>query len=182
MNNKNQNFQKTGRLTTDAMYLCAALMLAFLESLLPPLPVPGLKLGLANLAVLCCSYSVGLADGAAVALSRCLLTGLLFGSGTSLLFSLSGTLCVLAALLILRLAGRIVNGHLSFIGISILTAAAHHLGQLSCAALLYGWGFSILSVYGGGLLLAGTVCGALTGQIANLLLGRLKDKNIRGFL
>ena len=47
---------------------------------------------------------------------------------------------------------------------------------------LYGWGFSILSVYGGGLLLAGTVCGALTGQIANLLLGRLKDKNIRGFL
>lgn len=169
-------------MTTDAMYLCAALMLAFLESMLPPLPVPGLKLGLANLAVLCCTYGVGLADGAAVALARCLLTGLLFGSGTSLLFSLSGTGCVLAVLFLLRLAGRLLNGRLSFVGISVLTAAAHHLGQLSCAALLYGWGISILAVYGGGLLLAGTACGALTGWIANLLFRRLQDKNIRGFL
>lgn len=168
------------RLTTDAVYLCAALMLAFMESLLPPLPVPGLKLGLANLAVLCCAYGVGPADGAAVALARCLLIGLLFGSGTSLLFSLSGTLALLAVLVLLRLTGA--HRHLSFIGISVLTAAAHHLGQLSCAALLYGWGFSILSVYGGGLLLAGTVCGALTGWIANLLLGRLGNKHIRGFL
>ena len=78
------------RLTADAMFLCAALMLAFLESLLPPLPIPGVKLGLANLAILCCVYGMGLADGAAVAVLRWLVTGLLFGSGTSILFSLAG--------------------------------------------------------------------------------------------
>lgn len=155
------------------MYLGAALMLAFLESMLPPLPVPGLKLGLANLAVLLCTYTVGTADGAAVAFSRCLLMGLLFGSGTSLLFSLSGAAAVLCMLLLLRLGDRWLGGRLSFIGISILCALAHHGGQLSCAGLLYGWGRDILSVYGGGLILAGTLCGALTGWVANLLCGRL---------
>ena len=165
------------RLTTDAMYLGAALMLAFLESLLPPLPVPGLKLGLANLAVLCCSFAVGLPDGAAGAFSRCLLMGLLFGSGTSLLFSLSGTTAVLLMLCLLRLTG--LCRHLSFIGISILTASAHHAGQLFCAGLLYGWGTSILSVYGGGLLLAGIVCGALTGWFANMLCRRTDISNLK---
>ena len=160
-------------MTTDAMYLGAALMLAFLESLLPPLPVPGLKLGLANLAILLCACTMGLTDGGAVAFSRCLLTGLLFGSGTSILFSLSGTTAVFLMLVFLHLIGRWINGRLSFIGISILCALAHHTGQLSCAALLYGWGREILSAYGGGLLLAGTLCGALTGWTANLLYRRL---------
>lgn len=163
------------RLTTDAMYLCAALMLAFLESLLPPLPVPGLKLGLANLAILLCTYGTGLPDGAAVAFSRCLLMGLLFGSGTSLLFSLSGTAAVLCMLCLLRLAGA--QRYMSFIGISVLTACAHHAGQLICAGILYGWGREILSAYGGGLFLAGTVCGILTGWLANVLFRRLSRKH-----
>lgn len=160
------------RLTICAMFLCAALMLAFLESLLPPLPVPGVKLGLANLAILCCVYGVGLADGAAVAFIRWLIMGLLFGSGTSMLFSLAGTICVLGMLCLLRFSGRIFTGHMSFVGISVLTALSHNLGQLVCASLLYGWGREILAVYGGGLLLAGTACGALTGWICNLLFRR----------
>jgi len=170
---------RTNRLAADAMFLGAALMLAFLENLLPPLPVPGLKLGLANLAVLLCTYSMGLADGAAVALSRCLLTGLLFGSGTSILFSLAGTLGVLAMLSLLHVCGRLLAGRISFIGISVLTAMTHHLGQLLTAGLLYGWGREILSVYGGMLFLAGSACGGLTGWIMNLLfrrLGNMKDR------
>jgi uncharacterized membrane protein len=70
-------------------------------------------------------------------------------------------------LCLLRLTG--ICRHLSFIGISLLTASAHHAGQLFCAGLLYGWGTSILAVYGGGLLMAGIVCGALTGWLANTL-------------
>lgn len=163
------------RLTICAMFLCAALMLAFLESLLPPLPIPGMKLGLANLAILCCVYSVGLAAGTAVALLRWLVTGLLFGSGTSILFSLSGTVSVLGMLCLLRLTGRIHGGRLSFAGISVLTALAHNLGQLFCASLLYGWGREILLVYGGGLMLCGAGCGMLTGWICNLLFRRFGE-------
>ena len=166
---------RTRRLTTDAMFLCAAMMLAFLESLLPPLPVPGVKLGLANLAVLCCVYGVGLADGAAVAVIRWLVMGMLFGSGTSMLFSLAGTVGVLAMLCLLRLTVRIHGGRLSFAGISVLTALAHNLGQLFCASLLYGWGREILLVYGGGLVLFGTACGTLTGWLCNLLFRRFGE-------
>ncbi len=169
------------RLTADAMFLCAALMLAFLESLLPPLPIPGVKLGLANLAILCCVYGMGLADGAAVAVLRWLVTGLLFGSGTSILFSLAGMVCVLAMLCLLRSTNRIHGGRLSFMGISVLTALAHNLGQLFCAALLYGWGKEILLVYGGGLMLFGAACGMLTGWICNLLFRRFGEFS-RGLL
>lgn len=163
------------RLTTDAMFLCAALMLAFLESLLPPLPVPGVKLGLANLAILCCAYGIGPADGAAVAMIRWLITGLLFGSGTSMLFSFAGMVSVVGMLCLLHFTDRLHGGHLSFVGISVLTALAHNLGQLFCASLLYGWGREILLVYGGGLVLFGTACGTLTGWICNLLFRRFGE-------
>lgn len=155
------------RLALDAMFLCAALLLAFVEALLPPLPLPGVKLGLANLAVLVCTYALGMGDGVRVALARWLLSGLLFGGGVSLLFSLAGTLSMLLTLFVLRHIS--LGRHLSFIGISILTAAAHHMGQLLCATLVYGWGWGLLRVYGGAMLLIGTFCGTLTGGLCNLL-------------
>ncbi len=157
---------------TTAMYVTCALMLSFLESLLPPLPVPGAKLGLANLALLLCFCHMGPGWGTISAFVRWLLTGILFGSGTSLLFALSGTCCTVAMLWFLRCIpfGR----RLSFLGLSVLSAVAHCLGQLGCAGILYGWGLSVLSMYGGWLLLLGTGCGAFTGMVANLLVRRLK--------
>ncbi len=166
--------KKVARLSRDALYLCAALMLSFVETLLPPLPIPGIKLGLAHLAILLCALTMSLSDAVIVALARWLLTGLLFGSGTSLLFSLCGTVCMLATLFFLLHIP--FTKYLSCIGVSILTAAAHNLGQLFCASLLYGWGTGLLRVYGGMLLLMGTLCGALTGAICNVLLRRLYPK------
>ncbi len=167
--------KKVARLSMDALYLCAALLLSFVEALLPPLPLPGVKLGLANLAILLCAITMRLSDGVLVALARWLLTGLLFGSGTSLLFALSGTVCMLFTLFILVHIPLVRQ--LSCIGVSVLTAAAHNLGQLLCASLLYGWGMGLLRVYGGMLLLLGTLCGALTGAIGNVLLRRLYPQN-----
>ncbi len=162
---------RTRRLALCALYTAGAMMLSFVEGMLPPLPVPGAKLGLANLAILLCFCHMGSGWGCAVAFVRWCLTGLLFGSGTSLLFSLSGMVCMLGTLWLLRTApfGR----RMSFLGLSVLSAAAHNLGQLGCGALLYGWGISVLSMYGGWLLLIGTGCGLLTGMLANLLAGRL---------
>lgn len=163
--------KKVARLTKDALYLCAALMLSFVETLLPALPFPGVKLGLANLAILLCALTLGFSDAVAVALARWLLTGLLFGSGTSLLFALSGTVCMLAILFLLLHFP--LTKYLSCIGFSVLTAAAHNFGQLLCACLLYGWGMGLFRVYGGTLLLIGTLCGILTGAVCNVLLRRL---------
>ncbi len=155
-----------------AMYAAGALMLSFAEALLPPLPIPGAKLGLANLAILLCFCHMGPGWGTAAAFVRWSLVGMLFGSGTSLLFSLSGMICMLGTLGLLRSVGP--GRRMSFLGLSVLSAAAHNLGQLFCGALLYGWGMAVLSMYGGWLLLLGTGCGVLTGIAANLLAGRLR--------
>lgn len=157
-------------LALDAMLLGAALLLSFVEAILPPLPLPGVKLGLANIVLLICTFAVGWGDCVMVAMARWLLMGLLFGGGVSMLFSLAGTLCVLA---MLRLLSALpLCRHLSFVGISILTALAHQSGQLVCASILYGWGMGLLRVYGGGMVLLGTLCGALTGWLCSLLFRR----------
>ncbi len=158
-------------LAVAAMYVTGAMLLSFVESFLPPLPVPGAKLGLGNLALLLAFCHMGPRWGTAVAFVRWFLMGLLFGSGTSMLFSLAGVCCTVAMLWILRL---VPWGHrMSFVGLSVLAATAHNLGQLCCGAWLYGWGISILSMYGGWLVLLGTGCGLVTGFICNLLMARL---------
>ena len=124
------------RAAENAAFLSLALILSFVESFLPAaiLPLPGFKIGLANLAVLALFYRTErLADTAAVSLCRCLVTFLLFGNVTSLFFSLCGGAMVLLMLaLVCRMRG------VSFIGVSVLCAAAHNAGQLLAAVLLTG--------------------------------------------
>ena len=124
------------RVAENAAFLSLALILSFVESLLPAavLPFPGCKVGLANLAILAVFYRTHrLSDTAVVSFSRCLITFFLFGNVTSLLFSLCGGAMVLGTLFLLKR----VRG-LSFVGISVLCAAAHNLGQLTAAVWLTG--------------------------------------------
>ena len=81
----------TKRLTTDAVLLAAALIIARLEALLPAfLVMPGFKPGLANIATLLTVRLCGRRDGFALTLLRVTITSVLFGSVTSFLFSLCG--------------------------------------------------------------------------------------------
>jgi len=173
--------QKILRLTWDAMFLVAALMLSALEHLLPLsvlLPLPGMKLGLANLAVLACAYTIGLGDAGCVSMLRCLLMGLLFGSGVSMLFSLSGAVLSFCVLFLLRIFSPWLKNKISFAGISILCAAGHNLGQILCAGVMYGWTVSILRMYGGVLLVSGTIFGLVGGLLLNGVFTRI-SRNTR---
>ena len=72
-----------------ALLTTTALMLSYIESLIPFfLGVPGMKLGLANLAVVFCIYQFGLKEAALLNFMRIVLSGLLFGNMFSILFSL----------------------------------------------------------------------------------------------
>lgn len=123
------------RLAYNALALSLAMLLSWLELLLPlPLLLPGLKLGLANLAVMYVFFAVGHADAAAVSLLRVLLMSLLFGSASSFLFSLGGATLSYLALLALSRGGR----YISRLGISMGASASHILGQMLAACLLYG--------------------------------------------
>ncbi len=154
--------KRTVRLAENAAFLSLALVLSFVESFLPAalLPLPGFKIGLANLAILAVFYRSGrLADAAVISLCRCLVTFFLFGNPTGLLFSLCGGALVIGMLGCLRR----VRG-LSFIGVSVLCATAHNLGQLTAAVFLTGW--AVLA-YVPALLAASAFYGTVNGILLN---------------
>ncbi len=158
------------RLAADAALLGAALMLSWLEAVVPLggwIPLPGAKLGLANFAVLLAAERYSAADAAAVSFARVAVAALLFGSVTSFAFSLSGAILAWAALALLCR----FRPPMSWIGVSLLCAAAHNMGQLLCAAL---WLHeAALLSYAPALLLFAAASGTLTGIPVNLISARL---------
>lgn len=166
------------RLAFLGVLTALALMLSYLEALLPlPLPLPGFKLGLCNVVVLFCAYRLTLWDAALLSLVRVLVTSLLFGNVTSFLFSLFGAFFAFFAVL---LAKTLLAQTLSFVGVSVLSAAAFNLGQILAASLLYQSlsVFSYLSL----LLVASAIFGGAVGLLLNLIYDRLSKGWKEGIL
>ena len=161
------------RLATDAALLGVALMLSYIESILPLgliVPLPGIKLGLANIVIVLLVWRGYAGDGAAVSFTRICLASVLFGGPLSFAISLAGGIFAFAALC---LCAFILRRFVGLLGTSVLCAAAHNAGQISAAALLLydGAVFSYLPV----LLAAALITGTVTG-IALILLERVKVK------
>ena len=185
------------KLTTKKLALCAvltalALGLSTLENLFPVslvVPLPGIKLGLANIVTVFALYQLGAAPALGILVARCLLGSLFAGNASALLFSLMGGVGAMLVMIALRR----VRG-LSVYGVSIAGAAAHNIGQIG--ATLFGNGertgnldivvvglnmftqgvdprldFSNLPVLLGVSLLTGT----LTGFVAGLLFRAMKN-------
>lgn len=127
----NQDFSKPRRVAAGAMLTALALALSYTERFIPLqllIPLPGVKLGLANLVTLFVLYFWGAGQALGILVLRCFF-GAVFGGGiTGLLFSLTGGLLALGAM---TLARRIPG--LSIYGVSILGAAAHNIGQIAAA-------------------------------------------------
>lgn len=160
----------TRSLCIDAVFVTVAMMLSYMEVLLPSslLPLPGFKLGLANVAIMLVFSLVGKRDAAVVSAIRIALMGLLFGNLSSFFFSaMGGLLAYLTLLLSHKLLPRA-----SYVGISVLSAAMHNLGQLLAAVCLYG--ASIFLSYLPFLLLAACLSGTLTGLLLNLSIPTLQ--------
>lgn len=125
---------KTKRLTLCAILIALALALSYTERFIPlqmVIPLPGVKLGLANIVTLIALYLLGPRDAFAILIPRCIF-GAVFGGGISgLLFSLTGGIL---AMLTMILAQKIP--FFSIYGVSILGAAAHNVGQILAAMLL----------------------------------------------
>ena len=128
---------KTRRLTLNAVMIVLAMMLSYLEAILPLnllLPIPGFRLGLANVVVMLAFTLLSPLDAAIISGVRILLMSLLFGTVTSLWFSALGGLFAYAMLAICVVGFR----RCSYFGASVLCAAAHNCGQILAAATLFG--------------------------------------------
>ena len=121
---------KTRELTLCAVLAALALALSYMESFFPLaliVPLPGVKLGLANIVTLYALYAIGFPSALAILLVRCTLGALFAGNASALLFSLLGGL---SALFVMALLSK--SKKLSIFGVSIAGAAAHNCGQV-CA-------------------------------------------------
>lgn len=150
----------TKKLTVLALLTAAAMILSYVESLLPSPGIPGVKLGLANIAVIFALYRLGTGPAFAVSLVRVAMVSLLFGSLGALAYSLAGAVLSLAVMSLLRRWDRF-----STVGVSVAGGVSHNLGQilmamwmLETSRLIWYLPALILSGLGGGILVG--LCGA----------------------
>ena len=125
---------KTKKLTLCAILIALALALSYTERFIPlqmVVPLPGVKLGLANIVTLIALYLMGPKVAFAIQIPRCIF-GAVFGGGiTGLMFSMTGGIL---AMCVMVLARKIPV--FSIYGVSILGAAAHNIGQILAAMVL----------------------------------------------
>ena len=81
---------KTKKLTTMAMLTAVAMILSYVEAMLPSIAIPGVKMGLANIAVVFALYRFGWKEAVAISLIRVVLMSLLFTGVAAMLYSLAG--------------------------------------------------------------------------------------------
>lgn len=126
--------KNTKTLVQSAVLISLALALSYVERFIPLqllIPLPGVKLGLANVVTLIALYHLGGKNAFAILIIRCVL-GSLFGGGiTGLLFSLTGGLLAMTVMALWK-----NSPFLSVYGVSILGAAAHNIGQILAAMVL----------------------------------------------
>lgn len=160
---------KASKVARYGLIIALALVLSYLESLLPPLGVPGVKLGLPNLAVVFALYRLGFRDACAISLVRVALVALLFGSGVSLAYSAAGAVLSLTVMGLLKKTGKF-----SSVGVSVAGGVAHNAGQILVAMALLetarlAWYLSVLWI-------SGTVAGVLIGVVSGELVKRVPGK------
>lgn len=157
------------RLTRCAVLTALALAISVCEGLAPIsvlIPLPGLRLGLANLVTVYALVMLSPGESFAILLSRCLLGSIVGGNLSALAFSLAGgVLAFLVMWGLLRLPG------LSLFGVCIAGAAAHNTGQVLAAMAVLS--SPAVAVYLAPLLLSSVVTGAVTGAASILLVRRV---------
>ena len=158
----------TQKLSKLALFSCLSLIIYSVESLIPPLlPIPGIKLGLANIITLVVLVSCSYRDAFWVLLVRILLSAMLFGQAMSLLYSIAGGIC---CFLVMWLLHTLLGERFLFLT-SAFGAIAHNLGQLFIAFLLT----KVPGVlcYLPFLLISGALTGLFTGLCARFTLQKL---------
>ena len=148
------------RLARVSLLCACALVLSYLETMIPlPVAVPGIKLGLANVAVVVALYTLDVKSAAAVALVKVFASGFLFGSPMMLAYSLGGT-----ALAFIGMGALAAVPGVGLAPVSMLAAVLHNVGQLGVAAMALQTPAVFINL--GVLGVAACVTGGITGAVA----------------
>ena len=159
---------QTKKLATAAMLTATAMMLSYVESLIPAfVAIPGIKIGLANIVTVFALYTIGWRGAICVSLVRVCLSSLLFGNATGFFYSLMGALLSFVGMLILSRMR-----FFSSVAVSSVGGVLHNVGQIFAAALVLET--AAVFVYLPVLFISGTIAGVVIGIAAGLLVKRLE--------
>jgi len=163
--------RKTKRLATISLLTAFALIVFIIEAQLPPIvPMPGVKLGLANVVTLAAMMILNRRDAGVVLLLRVLLGSIFAGSPSTILFSAAGGLL---AYLVMCLMTGVLKGEYLWLT-SAFAGIAHNIGQLIMCVITLKTPQMVL-YYGPWLLIAGTATGVFNGLVAGYLIKALNS-------
>ena len=156
------------KIATSALMIALAMILSFVESQIPSFfPIPGIKLGLANSAVIFALYRLSIKDAIVVSLIRVVVVSTLFGTSLTLAYSLSGAVLSLLIMVLLKKSDRF-----SIVGVSVAGGISHNIGQIIMAIILMH--NSVISYYLPFLIISGIVTGVVIGLVSAKIVERVK--------
>ena len=160
----------TKKLTALALTVSFALILSFIESRIPAfVAIPGIKVGLANIAVIFVLYKFGIKEAITVSLIRVLLVSTLFGNPISLIYSVCGAALSLGVMILLKKFTPLTT-----VTVSVCGGVMHNIGQIATASFMLGT--NVVTYYLPFLLLSGTIAGVVVGVAAGVLVNRIDLK------
>lgn len=151
---------KKSRVAFLGLFTAFAMILSFVESQIPTfVAIPGVKLGLPNIAIIIILYKFGPKEAIVVSLLRVLLTSLLFGTVLSMLYSIAGAVLSFAAMILLK-------KFLSIVTVSVIGGVCHNIGQIAVACIVTET--SQLLYYLPVLIITGVIAGIVIGLVSAL--------------
>ena len=152
-----------------ALLTAIALTIFVLEAQLPVIPIPGMKLGLANIITVYAVFVIGPGEAAAILFCRIFLGAVFAGNFATIFYSLAGgTLAILVSILL----RRVLNKNQIWVA-GALAAIAHSLGQILVAMLFMGTVYVLFHLPL--LIIASLIAGVFTGLCAQFMINRGKN-------
>ena len=158
---------KSKKIAYLGLFTALAMILSFVESQIPALvAIPGIKVGLPNIALVFVLYRLGAKEALGISFVRVFLVSLLFGNLQIFTFSLAGAMLSMLGMILLK-----KTGWFSVITVSIMGGILHNVGQIVAACL---WTQTAeVALYLPVLLVSGFLTGGLIGLAAGLVTKRL---------
>ena len=161
---------KTRKIATLALAIALAMILSFVESQIPAfVAIPGVKVGLANIAVVFVLYKLGWKEAVLISLVRVFMVSVLFGTAVSLFYSVAGAVLSLTGMVLLKRTGLV-----STVAVSVTGGVLHNVGQILMACLLLET--NVIVYYLPFLILSGVIAGVVIGVVAAIMVKRVQVK------
>ena len=157
---------KVQKMALLGVLTAAAIVIAILESFIPSIGIPGVKMGLANIVILIILYELGIWAAGVVNLLRVLVVSLVRGTFLSMgfLMSLTGAALSFGIMVLFYLLIK----KFSIIGVSVIGSVFHVTGQIIIAMIFLGSAYIFL--YLPIIAISAIITGVFVGIIAQLII------------